>query len=615
MPERPRAGSSPLQTRVPQDSPSLLVTSPSRPPGSRLRNGSITSVGAVRDRGRRGTVNSSDLSSENDPVHPSPRRRQHQAHRHRAAGGRSSPVPEDANASQPSGAGVDASDLHDDDELDSDDDSLASGFSVDAGKPAEVPQVLPVLPPPRPISVIQPVSALTKALHAQKEQNSSPFDRFAILDGTGNAQQLYVKITMPYAANSGQPTEMILQKVTADNSPLSVAQAIGHCLWRYGHDKLDPQIPVDRRNVNWWTFRMVEDGEIDLDFPALGRTRPLSDFTSNNNRGQRGRSREKPKQAAAVKSSSAVQPQPVNPPQARRRRSLTFVPPQHPILGSKFANPAIRKDSLAMFEPYNAQQAQEPTGPAVTIKVHFTTNDLRPLVIPIEATTDTYIAEVFTEVCNRLKVDKAAFVLKVSNTTTVAPTDRTIEALGADHSSLDLVPRRFVTDGPFGFTNSPGGASTSPNAPILLTNTGTPKRGRRGIHPLAQQHSDQFDTAANIRGVIGAYKRYNVVRKSPMSFTPAHARTLALDGEYMHIMPGEAGRERLLEAAQGKTTTVHFSNVVGSKVSRKHPRSFRVVIYRERETKRYDFEAVSTEEATEIVAEIRNSIEAFKERL
>nr|POF05428.1 hypothetical protein CFP56_69454 [Quercus suber] len=48
-----------------------------------------------------------------------------------------------------------------------------------------------------------------------------------------------------------------------------------------------------------------------------------------------------------------------------------------------------------------------------------------------------------------------------------------------------------------------------------------------------------------------------------------------------------------------------MSSIVGVKVSRKHPKMMRVLVYRERETKRYDFECASHAEAETIVGDIR----------
>jgi hypothetical protein len=48
-----------------------------------------------------------------------------------------------------------------------------------------------------------------------------------------------------------------------------------------------------------------------------------------------------------------------------------------------------------------------------------------------------------------------------------------------------------------------------------------------------------------------------------------------------------------------------MSSIVGVKVSRKHPKMVRVLVYREKETKRYDFECVSHEEAESIVGDVK----------
>ena len=101
-----------------------------------------------------------------------------------------------------------------------------------------------------------------------------------------------------------------------------------------------------------------------------------------------------------------------------------------------------------------------------------------------------------------------------------------------------------------------------------------------------------------------------------MSFAREASRIVALDGEYIHIMPTSAEHHPTTQKmfdAPGKVTTVHFSSVVGCKVSRRHPKMFRVVVFKERESKRYDFEAGSASEAGEIVREIKKGVEKFQE--
>jgi hypothetical protein len=57
-------------------------------------------------------------------------------------------------------------------------------------------------------------------------------------------------------------------------------------------------------------------------------------------------------------------------------------------------------------------------------------------------------------------------------------------------------------------------------------------------------------------------------------------------------------------------TNIHMSSIVGVKVSRKHPKMVRVLVYREKETKRYDFECVSHEEAESIVSDVKVGTES-----
>ena len=61
----------------------------------------------------------------------------------------------------------------------------------------------------------------------------------------------------------------------------------------------------------------------------------------------------------------------------------------------------------------------------------------------------------------------------------------------------------------------------------------------------------------------------------------------------------------------GKVTNIHMSSIVGVKVSRKHPKMVRVLVYREKETKRYDFECQSREEAGRIVADVRVGLSEY----
>lgn len=701
-PARKRSESSPLRSSSQQsqhsqhDGPSLFVTSPSKPPDSqRLRSGSLGAAEAVKVRARRDTgttATSSEVSSEGDldpGVFQRKRLNSNQAQRvGRSIGSR---IKEEDSEQGEDRTDTELSQDGQESEADSEDDSLASGFSetmdpspswADVGrvnssplaalKPEPSPGPSPKkskalpdgpqeLPPARPISTIQPVSALAAAIKARNKKSNSPFEKFASFSGEGASDPLYVKIYVPSSSmDEDEALKLHLRKFSNNGAPVTVVEAIGYSLWRYAEEGVEPKLTAKQSNLNRWTMRMVEDGEVDFDFPALGRTMPISDFTSNNNRPMRGRLRDKPWDEFGLVEATEVQmrenedltpefagaveqedetvaesaeekpPHAPKEPNLAGQTAVSSQPPapmaaartpQNPITASRLALGAYRKDSsnnLADMPTTSGPTATPRTGAPRKLTIHFHDLDGRPHAMPLDCTTDTYISEVFDQVCAKLNVDRGMYVLKVSGTTTVAPTDRTVEAMGPRRNSLDLVRRRFVGEGGVGLGGSPG--STSPNAPLLLTTTGTPKKqgnlyskkGGGGAHPLAQQ-SDMYAGSSGAGAGLGInnFKRYNVMRKQPMSFTPSNPRVLILDGEYLYIMPGEAYGQQ----SSGKTNIVHFSSVVGCKVNRKHPKTFRVVVFREKESKRYDFEATSANQAGEIVGEIQRGISPFRSNL
>jgi hypothetical protein len=684
MPLRTRAGSSPIRgsalrsgftsTTDNGEGPSVMVTSPSRPPDSRLRRGSLGAIETIKERARRDTVTSSEMSSENELDSITFQKKKVNPYRGaRASHLLAQRIQEDererlealdeGNESDSSmssefsgttdngslmGAGGDALNSSPANALANMSTLTPFAHSSPRKPPKHPTPTLQALPPPRPISFIPPISALTQALKAKEQKPSNPLQRFATWSAASEAQvnPLYIRIYCPFSAKPSKPVELLLKKHSDKGEAVTVSEAIGYALYRYQEEKLEPPLPPQKINVNHWVLRMYDDGEVDDEFPPLTRNKTLMDFASNNSRGMRPRAREKPwdefalveasereiaendkltpiysKEAAAAVASQNDEGEENTdkkpPPKSMTARAKSF---RNPITGPSFAPTATRKDTTTLADAPSlpATHSASRTGAPKTVGVHFTDENFNTKHVSVPCTTDTYIAEIFDKACRDLHLDKGLYVLKVSGSTTVAPSDRTVEALGT-RMDLDLLRRRFVVDGVFGLAGSPG--SSSPNAPLIISTGGGPKKTKKGdrvaaavsghglIHPLAK-HSDAGLSLTN----TSYYRRYPVLRKQPMSFASSTARILALDNEYMHIMPGETGANtKALFDTQPKTTTVHFSSIVGSKVSKKHPRMFRVVVFKERETKRYDFEAQGAEEAVEIVREIKRGVERFQE--
>jgi hypothetical protein len=670
MPLRSRAGSSPLRTSNIMDGPSVMVTSPSRPgESSHLRRGSL---GAISGRPRRDTTNtttSSEMSSENEFETGLFQRKPVTSRQARASKLLSERIQEDEREEE----AEDEEDSADGGDTDSTMSSALVG-SADSGSilgslsskltgimtstpntlntsPRKQrllpPSALQALPPPRPISVVAPVSLLSRALNAGKETPEKNFVKFALLTGKGTPNPISLRIHIPFG-NSTRRFEMTVRRFTEDGHVM-VAQAIGLALYEYTEQGHEPHLSLDKINVNKWNFRMMDDGDVEYDFPPLGRTRPVTDFTLNNNRPPRARARDPWDEFALVeaterelKENEAATPQfgaeaSVAPKSAPKpmlapaftmapRIPVTALPYRNPITDPAFAAKLFRtrKESVestaapavvpvSTSAPTNAPavpafpHATPRTGLTKKLNIRFTDENLVTRSTLIEVTTDTYIAEVFDQVCKRLNVDKALYVLKVAQSSTVVPQDRTVEALG-DRADLDLSRRRFVGDGSFGLAGSPG--SSSPNAPLMIAPLGTPtKRSKRAPYAYPQTFSGlpRQDTLS-LNPATTNYKRYNVIRKTARSFSSS-ARIIMLDGEFVHLLPSE-GPKAMWEQSQGKTTTIPFSNVVGCQVTRRHPRMFRVLVWTEREQKPYNFEALTQDEANEIVAEIRKGMES-----
>jgi hypothetical protein len=664
---RSRAGSSPLRNPTQFDGPELMVTSPSRPhESSHLKPGPLR-TGRPRTNTAT-TTTSSEISSENEFDSVYFQRKPMSSRRARVSRLLADRIQEDDNEDDES-----LDEIEEEDESDS---SLSSAFigSVGSGLSLAPPNMmddspmgkLPTMPRPstpraspkklrppppmqklrslRPVSVLKPVSLLTVSLKGGATSNSDPFATFANLSaskaGTGkDSKPLNIRIYVPSSkVGSEDPFEMIILRNT-ETKAVTVAEAIGFALYQYKEEELEPPITGAKANVNKWNFRMVDDGEVEYDFPALSRTALIADFTSNNNRGPRGRSREKPWDEFALveatdkefqenetltpqystpsstqdlqtttTTTTTAQSQPSRPIPTMQIASPSPVttPYQNPITGKAFpfSSTAPRKDSAHLDTPMPTTQRAARTGLSKTLKIRFTDQNVVARTTLVEVTTDTYMAEVFDQACHRFRVDRALYVLKVTGSNTFVPGDRTVEALQG-HDDLDLQRRRFMGDSIL--SQSPG--SSSPNAPLLIAPGGTPKKGKPSKLATTMSNTPTFNAAA------GAYKRYNVIRKQPMSFSSSSARIIFLDTEFLHIMPSE-GPKAMWEMTQGKATTIPFTSVVGCKVSRKHPRMFRVMVFKERESKRYDFEALSVDEAGEIVDEIRKGMEASQpERL
>jgi hypothetical protein len=485
--------------------------------------------------------------------------------------------------------------------------------------------VFNALPPPRPmstirpLSVVQPQSLLSAALKAKRFKSSVPFQKFAHLNGEGTQGAISVRI---YAAFSKTPSKYLevlirprVQTGQGVERAVTIADLIGLSLYKYNEEKREPPIPPKKRNINWYTLVMVEEGgEVDDDFPPFDRTKPLTSATTVNNAHLRGggRTRSNSKvydEFAIVEATEAEyeanqkqtpqedeeeeEAQPTHDtiaeegtPEKSEHASagagaganasgsgsgMLSPPPSvhprpNPILTTAYRPNVLLADApQTRTNVSNAMRGQQKL-----LRIYIMSSDVAAgQMVTLDITTDMYFAEVLDQVCRKRHLDKANHVLKLPGSGALVMLDRPVSSIG-NVTDLELYRRRFATDGPLAITGSPG--TSSPKTVPMLDGP-PPRKGHKkggytpGSHPLAREvmQPDELPSAN--------YKRYTVWRKQPMRIVGMSERVLVIDGEYIHIVPSSGGK-----AVQegGKTTTVHFSNVIGCKVPRKHPTNVKV---------------------------------------
>lgn len=109
--------------------------------------------------------------------------------------------------------------------------------------------------------------------------------------------------------------------------------------------------------------------------------------------------------------------------------------------------------------------------------------------------------------------------------------------------------------------------------------------------------------------VTAEYQKFTVWRRLPMSFINRHERTLAIDGEYVYILPKD---EKIWYENNFKTRTFHVSQIVSCKVSKRMPSNFKIVVMKTNGPKRYDFEALNPGESAEIIDKLHKLMDAYK---
>ncbi|KAG9033539.1 hypothetical protein FRB95_014718 [Tulasnella sp. JGI-2019a] len=452
--------------------------------------------------------------------------------------------------------------------------------------------------------IVPPVfrSALSARLSAPDAMSNNPFNElYAAISGRAETSSMTISVFFPHSPAAA--VKAVEMKVRKD---ATVEEVIGFSLWTYWSKDLEPKLDAGlggeddpKRDIVLsavgWNLRIAEDdGEVDEDFPALDRTRPISKFSFDSfalcaanptqveqNRVVESKIVRRPSRLMIAKKATG-----------RSERSNTggLVPPA--VSGGGVAASARTTSDALTSAPFlpvsHTSGATMASGPPVYLRVRVATTADMHYSTTINGTSEEYMADVLDRVCRRRRLENPKeWALLTSDMRIVIPLDRTVASL-AGKTELVLVKNALLDQ--LGLSKDKRlGRTSDPNASIFKRLSEVPA-GNAALDFTA------------------AYKRFTVYRKLPM-MVGRHERYLAIDGDDIHIMP--ATSRGLLDSV--KTSSYHIKSVVYCKQSKKSTNSpnVKLIVWRDGGNKTYDLEAEDGKKAAEIVATIKNLQKAY----
>ncbi|WVQ69357.1 uncharacterized protein L199_007574 [Kwoniella botswanensis] len=410
-----------------------------------------------------------------------------------------------------------------------------------------------------------------------------------------------------YFPHSKKPTDPIIAKVRKD---ATVEEVTGFGLYKYWEDGRLPLLSEEENEVKWsavgWGLRIVEDdGEVDEDFPPLDRESQISKFSygqfaiveATEEQIRQNAAKAPNIQRRPSRILAAPTPRPSRPPTQPFSRGATLTVPstmqatssassfssnEQTPLGS-IAGPGLSTTATAMKGSVGLSST---SSEIVRLKIRVTASADVHFTTTINVPSDMYIADLTEVLCKkkRLQMPVTDWVLCLADLTLAIPLDRTVASLEG-RTDLALVKRQWATEHGLRIDDRRGG---DPSASIF----------KRQSEPAPMQRF-----GPGLADFSQTYKKYTVQRKIAIG---RHERVLAIDGDYIHIMPSES--RAFFDSM--KTTSFHITLVASCKLTGRAG-GFKINVWREGAQKRYEFEAENQRQATDIVSTIRQLMKSY----
>ncbi|KAF9413426.1 hypothetical protein BGZ94_000732, partial [Podila epigama] len=495
--------------------------------------------------------------------------------------------------------------------------TLMSPPPIRPNTPPPKPTATPInglLSAPIPLKRPTPVSLLTSLILQQKSRDENPFaEEFLRVAGMGETSPVQLKIYLPGSDKPKDPMQVVVKREA------TVEDVIGYILYQYYHEGRTPLLTDDQSTVVQWNLRIVEDdGEIDDDLPAVERTLKIGRFSMNQRFAMNqfalceatpaqvkinenlyiksGRTVVRPRrQQTAPAGTGAGQLDSAGVGSKGDNRNvagfgggaggdgggqqagllpgvLAGVPPNDwdgnmgtgNGSGSGNANLTANMNTAASTTAVPVVTRTDPHIPSTQhyVRVRLHTNHEVKHTTTVEILPKMLVSEVVDYICQKRKMNSAEWSLIVADTHHVLPMDGAAEDI-SNTTELALVPRATATKGS--------------------------KFGRNGVMSDIPGSGVSYLTSTEV------YREYTLNRKRRGGYVGHHEQVLAIDGDYVRIMPTST-RTMLFDS--GKTASYLKNTIYDCRQSRKAPSSFKLIVIRgDREKKTYEFEANSPQQA------------------
>ncbi|KAF9348444.1 hypothetical protein BGX26_000157 [Mortierella sp. AD094] len=450
---------------------------------------------------------------------------------------------------------------------------------------------------PIPLVRAPPKSLLTALINQQDTKEDNPFaEEFLRVAGMGETNPANLKIYLPSSDKPKDPMQVVVKREA------SIEDVIGYILYQYCHEGRTPLLSDELSSVVRWNLRIVEDdGEIDDDLPAVERTLKIGRFSMNqkfamnqfalceatpaqvqineNLYAKSGRTVTRPKKQKPVLSPAGLGPP--DPPKSTVGSQNKYEPSQlseRTAIELNGLSGAISSNALSTQAGGNTSMTPTRPDPLIAstqhyVRVRLHTNRGVEHITTVEILPKMLVSGVINYICAKRKMDPAEWSLVVSDTNHVLPLDGAAEDI-PNTTELSLIPKASVESS---------------------VNSKRYKFVRPGVTEIPGS-SVSYLTSTEV------YKEYTLNRKRRGGYVGHHEQVLAIDGDYIRIMPSST-KTHLLDS--GKTSSYLKNTIHDCRQSKKAPSHFKLVVIRgDREKKTYEFEAKSQQQAQEICQRI-----------